>query len=660
MIAPFWSDVDTIGGGSGLVYYKVTPTYVIIQWEQVGYYNSLFDKKNSFQLILSNSTDPIIREGKNVSFCYQDMQWTTGGASGGVGGFGGTAATVGINRGNGVDYVQFGRFDHAGGSYDGPYGANDGIDFLDYTYFSLDACLSNPNVPPIANSSSGCNTVHVCVGDTFLLSANFLSPEPSQVTSAIFLGSPFLAYNIVNNTSGNVASISVQITPHNGAAGYHFVTLRGIDNGVPADTTIVNVVIDVRAAGTAAFSIPRFACSGDTLNLVYTGTGLPTATYNWDLAGGSVISGSGSGPYALQWNNGINDTLHLVVSDNTGCRDSSGAVIQISPPITSAAIPTDLQCNNDNSGLATVNVSGGTPPYYYTWNTSPVQNTDTVFNLPPGNYNVVITDVNGCLTSDNVTISEPTPLSISVSFLADSCGISDGKAQATASGGSPPYSYLWSEGSTPTSDVDTKLSAGLYTVVANDDHGCTINTLGVITSGHKVEANFDFDPKPVLLFSQKCTFEDKSINAVQWYWNFGDGGASDLTNPVHYFEKSGSIPVTQVVYNVFGCTDRITKDVAVEGFYTFYLPSSFTPNGDGKNEIFQPHTTGVVPDNYRMIIFDRWGNEIFSSNDIQVGWNGKSARGNRMVSSGMYVYQFEFTDYQNESHKLAGVVSITN
>jgi hypothetical protein len=81
MIAPFWADVDTRDSASGLVYYKVTPTALIVQWSYVGYFMQQVDKLNTFQLIITDGTDPLIPGGNNTAFCYGDMQWTTGLAS---------------------------------------------------------------------------------------------------------------------------------------------------------------------------------------------------------------------------------------------------------------------------------------------------------------------------------------------------------------------------------------------------------------------------------------------------------------------------------------------------------------------------------------------------------------------------------------------------
>src|SRR6185369_12832017 len=100
----------------------------------------------TFQLIITDGTDPLLPGGNNVSFCYQDMQWTTGDASNGTMGFGGVPATVGANRGNNTDYAQIGRFDQVGTNYDGGFGLNDGISWLDSTHFYMNT--AGGGIPP--------------------------------------------------------------------------------------------------------------------------------------------------------------------------------------------------------------------------------------------------------------------------------------------------------------------------------------------------------------------------------------------------------------------------------------------------------------------------------------------------------------------------------
>jgi hypothetical protein len=151
MLAPFWGDVDTRDPGTGPlgeVWYKMTATAVIVIWNNTGYFSEHGDLRNTFELIFTNGTDPLIGVGNNVAFSYSTMQWTTGDASSGSGGFGGTPATVGVNKGDGVKYALVGLFDHAGTDYDGPGGANDGVGYLTGQYYTFDACQGNVIIVP--------------------------------------------------------------------------------------------------------------------------------------------------------------------------------------------------------------------------------------------------------------------------------------------------------------------------------------------------------------------------------------------------------------------------------------------------------------------------------------------------------------------------------
>jgi hypothetical protein len=147
MLAPFWADVDT-RGGLGEVWYKIESNRVIVIWNNTGYYFYHGDLRNTFELIFTDGNDPLIGVGNNVAFSYGDMQWTTGDASDGSGGFGGVPATVGVNKGDGVKYALVGRFDHPGTDYDGPGGIADGVSYLDYKYFAFDACAEDVIVVP--------------------------------------------------------------------------------------------------------------------------------------------------------------------------------------------------------------------------------------------------------------------------------------------------------------------------------------------------------------------------------------------------------------------------------------------------------------------------------------------------------------------------------
>lgn len=156
MIAPFWADVDTrntTGANTNLVWHKFVDMNgdnandtLVVTWDAVGYFSAQNDRFNTFQVAISGIRNafggPNGLGGLNAAFSYGDMNWTTGSASGGSGGFGGTAATVGINAGDNVRFDQIGRFDHGGFDYNGNglAGELSGVNYLSGRDYFFDAC----------------------------------------------------------------------------------------------------------------------------------------------------------------------------------------------------------------------------------------------------------------------------------------------------------------------------------------------------------------------------------------------------------------------------------------------------------------------------------------------------------------------------------------
>lgn len=266
MIAPFWGDVDTRGAGSGYVYYQLTPTHLIVQWDSVGYYNEYVDKLNTFQLIITDGNDPILPAGYNISFCYGDMQWTTGDASSGVNGFGGFPATVGINKGDSLNYFQLSLFDTTGTVYTNPSGTPPGgVDWLDYRSFLFNSCGSTNNLPPlsISNDSTVCDTMTVyVVGDTLLIQRlSFIPPEANQFTT-ITASSPDLGSNfsVTNSTPGVTASLTFKVSSNGLTLGsYYHITATSTDNGTPALSTTMNYVVHVLDSSSSVTGIKKIA-----------------------------------------------------------------------------------------------------------------------------------------------------------------------------------------------------------------------------------------------------------------------------------------------------------------------------------------------------------------------------------------------------------------
>ncbi len=161
MAAPFWADVDTRGDNSGLVYYRVESHRLIVIWYRVGYYPAQDDKVNTFELVITDGTDPYIGLGNNVGFLYGDMQWTTGGANGGVGGLGGTPANVGLNKGVGTNncfFFQIGQFNKSGTEFISPRDPS-GIDYLDNKCYTFDASTITDVTANITYERYYCSTI---------------------------------------------------------------------------------------------------------------------------------------------------------------------------------------------------------------------------------------------------------------------------------------------------------------------------------------------------------------------------------------------------------------------------------------------------------------------------------------------------------------------
>jgi len=252
MIAPFWADIDTRVGAT--VKYKIETHRIIITWPGVRRYNANSAGSgsllNTFQCILTDGMDPGIGIGNNVAFYYGDMQWAYASSSG----FGGAGATVGMNAGNGIDYLQIGRFNQSGNAYDGPAGNADGIDYLDYECFTFNVGAAGNQPPSVSGAPAG-NTITIPAGTTATLNMSFLPPEVGQQVSTL-INTGGLCNTVINtNTSGTVSNTSVSITGDACNVGTHHIIYTATDDfGTPASTTVDITVIVTPGANVPTIS----------------------------------------------------------------------------------------------------------------------------------------------------------------------------------------------------------------------------------------------------------------------------------------------------------------------------------------------------------------------------------------------------------------------
>ncbi len=205
----------------------------------------------------------------------------------------------------------------------------------------------------------------------------------------------------------------------------------------------------------------------DDLTVTLTAGGGPVYTYLW--SNGSTtedVSGLSAGTYTV------------TVTDASGCTaTSSFNVSGPTPPSLSFSV-THVTCPGGNNGAINLTVTGGASPFSYLWSNGAT--TEDISGLVAGTYTVTVTDNNGCIAIGSATVTQPPAFSLTTVVSNVSCnGGSDGSIDLTVSGGSPPYTYLWSTGAT-TEDI-SGLTAGLYTVTVTDNNGCTAMKLTLVT-----------------------------------------------------------------------------------------------------------------------------------------------------------------------------------
>jgi gliding motility-associated-like protein len=196
--------------------------------------------------------------------------------------------------------------------------------------------------------------------------------------------------------------------------------------------------------------------------------------------------------------------------------------------------------------------------------------------------------------------------------------------------------------------------------------GC-ISTLVIpdmITVYPVPHASFTALPQITTILNPDVDFTDLSTgNPVIWNWNFGD--ASTLADSAHtqnasytYSSEYGALyPVYLQVVNQYGCIDDTTIIVEVEPDFAFFIPNAFTPNGDGINDGFFGAGYGIIK--YDIWVFDRWGNLIFTTNDINQAWDGSvQGKGGDLAQIDVYVWKVVLTDVFDKKHKFIGHVSL--
>lgn len=506
----------------------------------------------------------------------------------------------------------------------------------------------NENTAPYA--TSWINDTTVCPNSGPLV-FNYTITDIEQNPNVITVSGTSSDQNIVSNanitTGGSGTGRTLTITP-SGQAGTTTISITLNDGQtVNNDSTFTfNITFDDQ--------VPPVAICQDMLVQL-------DANGNGSLTANQVDNGS-SDNCGIQ-NISISQTqftcadagqqiLTFTVEDVTGNISTCQFTATVLPPAMNVNYTTSdyngyqISCAGFSDGNIQVQATGGCTPYVYSWSHDPSLSTAGANGLAAGNYTVTITDATGQQQIIPVALTEPAPLTDASTYQDISCnGEIDGKVSLNANGGVLPYQF--SQG-----PQITGMPAGNYNYTITDNNNCLLPVNITISEPPAINiSGTDY-------FSIYCG-EEALMDIVT---SGGTGNFTyDWTSP-HFLscsdcETPTASPNKSTVFSItatdqMGCSE--TFSVLVEVQCNVFIPNSFTPNLDGHNEVFYVYSGGIR--SFEMRIFNRWGQEIFTSNDINDGWDGTYQQ--ERAPAGVYVYDVYVVMPSGEERNLRGMLNL--
>ncbi|MFM7177612.1 MAG: beta strand repeat-containing protein, partial [Bacteroidota bacterium] len=479
-IMGIYQDIDPTNLGD--IYYQLTGVApcrkLIVSFNQVPYYgdpNSVSTSScpsplfTTSQIVLYETTNAIDIFTQNKPVC---SGWNSGLAIHGIQNAAGTQAVVVPGRNNTVFTTSNDAWRFL------PFGAS----ISSFAWLQGATVISNSPVVNVCPTTTTTYTAQVtyttCNGNSVVVTDNVtVTPNSTVQANASIVQN--VTCNNGNNGSATAnlvtgqAPVTYQWSPNAGSSNSQSVT--GLSPGTYTVTvtdasgcsSINSITLANPPAITSANNITNVSCNGGSNGSITT------------------IPANGTGPYSFNWSPvaGSNATLgslaagtyNCTITDVNGCTGTATATVTQANAITTTISSTNVTCNGGNNGTASViSQGGGTAPFSYSWNTTPVQLTAIATNLIAGTYAVTITDANGCtFTSNSTSITQPTATTLSATPTATICGQSNGTITIVASGGTAPYSFNLNGGTNQSSTFFNNLAAGSYTITATDANGCT-------------------------------------------------------------------------------------------------------------------------------------------------------------------------------------------
>ncbi len=371
---------------------------------------------------------------------------------------------------------------------------------------------------------------------------------------------------------------------------------------------------------------------------------------------------SGAAPYTYLWSNGstldiasnlAGGTYTVTVTDVNGCSGTATAVVQVIPDVFASAGTNQNSCSGQPVTI-TGTGTGGTPPFAFTWDNGSTSASQTVNPTDTTFYTVTVIDASGCTATSTVTINVQDYPVVTVSPDVDICPGSPTTLQAS---GGTTYSWSPTDGLSDANianPVASPSASTTYTVTVGNGFCTSTGSIQVIVTA-EVTAAFSPDTTageaPLTV-----NFNNTSTGATSYEWDFGDGNTSTDVSPTHIYTQQGNYVVELVATNNLGCTDTLRFSfIVVDELASLIVPNVFTPNGDGINDTFSFIEQGIS--SITVQILNRWGNEVYSWNKTNSGWDGKSKDGTDLPD-GVYLYIIQAQGINDKPYNYQGAVQM--
>ena len=375
------------------------------------------------------------------------------------------------------------------------------------------------------------------------------------------------------------------------------------------------------------------SCPGDqvTIDANFSGGYMPYQ-YSWDI-GGSSISTSVSPDTTTFYQFTISDVCGTITSNNFKVEVPTFGPLSLTMPN-----DTSLRCLGMNFDVVPL-VSQGYTPYEFSWSTSeqtqiisPAIMGDTTFSLTITDAcdNIQSGEVNVDLNYDNLTVN--------ITGDTVACPGDSLVFIAVANGGIPPYVYVWENGDLSQRSVFSSFTSRTINLSVRDSCGIIPSTDSIHLTIQKPKAKFIVNSAG-LETDEVIYFIDDSDGDIETYkWDLGNGNISNVYNPNTVYGDDSTYIVQLIVTDSIGCKDSTQRDIRVITSIYLWVPNAFTPNiyQDNVNSVFRAKGTGI--DRFKMNIYNRWGTEVFSSLDINEGWDG-NFRSGKLAPVGVYIYK---------------------